>query len=627
MSLPVFSTQPYPSVPHPFTPTIPLYSRTDDSTAKRRQLVLENADHHWTAPFRDGLPTPPNDMAGVAYNSIAPSGYGGKFGGITLPPYAKGPNYTRMTSDHYASTTVPQSKPRNQPSLQDAPSEPDCQKKGSSKSVASYLQIPSSINNSKGNLADFAAQMTCLFWFETTAKLNDIEERKNPLYIAPEAIPSAGFLKWVTNILSTTQVSQNVILLALLFVYRLKKFNHRVRGKKGSEYRLMTIALMLGNKFLDDNTYTNKTWAEVSGISVQEIHVMEVEFLSNVRYNLFVSEEEWSRWHSKLGLFADFFNKAALAPEPKELESSTPALRVSPNLGPTQLHVSPSPKLPSPPNSDVLRTQNWSLPSNAPPYVPPPQLGKEFPLMSSKKRTRDEYVEDQPAKRVAMPNTMPASVSTLPPAALTGVPTLPPVLAATSAPSSQMGVSGSVSRLPPPNFPSSSHTLAPGVPTSVLPFPSVAGRAMHSVYNPSNWISQLPPTQVPPVTNGLYNPSVSLPDPSRQHNSPFGVTSATISPAISAYSTHTPQTNLSPSFFLANRNSPYRPVRNFNTLLIPPPSSSLQQQRTVPFEHMHYQPLGKTAAERKTGLLPYLHHEAWPQGPFLQPTFHTTPHY
>ncbi|KOC11907.1 mucin [Aspergillus flavus AF70] len=629
MSLPVFSTQSYSSVPHPFTPTLPLYSRTEDSTcAKKRHLetVLEDPDHHWTAPFRDGLPTPPNDMAGVAYNSIPPSGYGAKFGGVTLPPYAKAPNYTRMASGHHSTASVPQSKPPSQPSLQDAPSsEPTSQKKGGSKPVASYLQIPSSINNSKGNLADFAAQMTCLFWFETTAKLNDIEERKNPLlYIVPEAIPSAGFQKWVTNILSTTQVSQNVILLALLFIYRLKKFNHRVRGKKGSEYRLMTIALMLGNKFLDDNTYTNKTWAEVSGISVQEIHVMEVEFLSNVRYNLFVSEEGWTQWHSKLSLFADFFNKASLAPEAKELESTTSAPRTSPSLGASQ--VSPSQRLPSPPNSDVLRAQNWSFPSNAPAYAPPTHLGKEFPPMPSKKRTLDDYVEDQPSKRVAMPTTLPTSMSTLPSAALAGVPTLPPVLAATSAPSAN-SLSGSISRLPRPNFPPSSN-IAPGIPTSVLPFPSVANRAMHSVYNPStNWVPQLPPTQVPPITNGLYNPSVSLPDPARQHNSPFGITSATISPAISAYSSHTPQTNLSPSFFLANRNSPYRPVRNVNTLLIPPPSSSLQQQRAVPFEHMHYQPLGKTAAERKTGLLPYLHHEAWPQAPFLQPTFHSTPHY
>lgn len=45
-----------------------------------------------------------------------------------------------------------------------------------------------------------------------------------------------------------TQVSQNVILLALMFVYRLKILNPGVKGKVGSEFRLLTVALMLGNK-------------------------------------------------------------------------------------------------------------------------------------------------------------------------------------------------------------------------------------------------------------------------------------------------------------------------------------------------------------------------------------------
>ena len=91
--------------------------------------------------------------------------------------------------------------------------------------------------------------MTCLFWFEKTAKLKAIEDHLNPYpsYV-PEANPTVGFQKWVTTILSTTQVSQNVILLALLFIYRMKKFNPGVKGKKGSECRLLTIALMLGNK-------------------------------------------------------------------------------------------------------------------------------------------------------------------------------------------------------------------------------------------------------------------------------------------------------------------------------------------------------------------------------------------
>ncbi len=66
--------------------------------------------------------------------------------------------------------------------------------------------------------------------------------------LVPDAVPTMGFRKWVTTILSTTQVTQNVVLLALLFIYRLKKFNLTVRGKSGSEYRLLTVALMLGNK-------------------------------------------------------------------------------------------------------------------------------------------------------------------------------------------------------------------------------------------------------------------------------------------------------------------------------------------------------------------------------------------
>jgi hypothetical protein len=136
----------------------------------------------------------------------------------------------------------------------------------------------------------------------------------------------------VTTILSTTQVTQNVIILALLFVYRLKTLNPSVKGKPGSEYRLLTVALMLGNKFLDDNTYTNKTWAEVSGISVAEVHIMEVEFLSNMKYALFTSAEEWNQWQNRLGRFASFFDRAS-RPMP-QLPHTLPSPPVSNHASP-----------------------------------------------------------------------------------------------------------------------------------------------------------------------------------------------------------------------------------------------------------------------------------------------------
>ncbi|KAJ6013651.1 hypothetical protein N7540_008242 [Penicillium herquei] len=595
------------SILGPITPTTDLLSQDNHSSKPA-------FTGSWTAPFRDGLPTPPSDMTGITYNAIPPSTHGAKVYGMPSHYYNPVRSFDSMSSSMVASM-----KPTNSAPAKDVAVTEPVQKKSTGTASGSQLRIPSSINGSKGSLAEFAAQMTCLFWFEKTSKLQAIEDRQHPVpSLVAEALPTVGFQKWVASILSTTQVSQNVILLALLFIYRLKKFNAGVKGKKGSEFRLMTVALMLGNKFLDDNTYTNKTWAEVSGIAVQEIHVMEVEFLSNIRYDLFASEAEWDRWHTKLGLFADYFNTASMLP----IESETPSLRISP---PRLQPQSPSSKLPSPP-SDKFRPQsqpNWYMPVPGLAY-PTPQLGDV--AGASRKRTRDDENELQPMKRIARPNsnlglaparlTIPSNgLNTIP------IPTLPPVLTPTAAPVAQGPANGNITRLPPPNLnpPPTSNSMPHSIPStavSQLPIPSLMGPA----YNrSSHWMQpqQMPSAAVPPVA---YNvPSIS--ELARHHPTQFSVSSSTVSPAVSAYSVHTPQTHLSPSFFLANRNSPYRPVRSVHTLLIPPPSTSMQQQRSVPFDHMHYQPLSKGSVDRKTGLLPYIPAEPWFQSQVNQPFY------
>ncbi|KAL4899524.1 hypothetical protein BDW74DRAFT_109397 [Aspergillus multicolor] len=621
MSVPAQSIHSYLSAP-PITPTLSYDSRPDGPALLNKQQ-LQNlsdlSDSSTTAPFRDGLPTPPSEMNGVAYTNV--HHYGGKPDPYAVSIYSKGPVYHPRMSTNIFTRMTQQPQPQSQPPTKQAPPPTNDQAKEKD-TRPSYLQVPLSINGGKGNLPDFAAQMTCLFWFESTPKLRAIEEQSSHgLSLSPEAIPTVGFQKWVSTILTTTQVSQNVILLALLFIYRLKKSNPAVRGKKGSEYRLMTVALMLGNKFLDDNTYTNKTWADVSRITVQEIHVMEVEFLSNLRYNLYASEKEWAQWHVKLSLFAEFFNNAPLASDHHDLP--TPPVRLlSPTSVSKRSQVSPtsSSRLPSP-TGEPLHPQSWA-PINGPSYDAVGQAASQMPTATSRKRRYEEPFEEQhPPKRASLSHAMPLPSSTLPPASQIGVPALPPMMAPTSAPPQQT-IPGPAPRLP------SSHAFVPNVPTSIPQLSAVPARpTMPLVYNPTNWAPQVPASAAPqPLVNGVLTPSLPLPDPSRHNSSPYPVTSATISPAVSAYGVHTP-THLSPSYFLANRNSPYRPVRSVNTLLIPPPSASLEQQRAVPFHHMHYQPLGKST-ERRTGLLPYLHHETWSQGPYIPPSFnHTPPQY
>lgn len=326
---------------------------------------------------------------------------------------------------------------------------------------------------------------------------------------------------------------------------------------------------------LDDNTYTNKTWAEVSGISVQEIHIMEVEFLSNMRYSLFVSNKEWTVWHTTLGRFWAFWDKAQRLPMEVGCRISAPTLPIVP------------PSLPSPPSSNVSSPPFYHVPSLMPahsPITPMPQPDFQSP---SRKRPYDPTVGMQPpSKRVTR--------------------SMVPLLSASGAqfplltPSAPMQ-NANVPRLSLDIFPSQHHS-APIIPSNQLPLPGT--RAMASVY--SHPTPQISPISTGPINHNMhYNSQSRNTSPYSQHNSIHH--SAASSPTTPGFSQQH-----SPNWILGNRNSPYRPVRGVSTLLVPPPLSSAQPP-ALAYDQMHYQPLGKSRTEYKTGVVPYLQTEIWPQ--------------
>ncbi|KAH8899023.1 hypothetical protein GQ53DRAFT_619991, partial [Thozetella sp. PMI_491] len=498
--------------------------------------------------------------------------------------------------------------------------------------VLHSLTIPACISPKGGSLVDFAAQITALFWFESIKTLEAAEKVRS---LAPgshvrrltdNAIASPHFKKWVHSVLSTTQVTQNVILLALMFIYRLKVANPTVRGRPGSEYRLLTVALMLGNKFLDDNTYTNKTWAEVSGIAVGEIHVMEVEFLSNMRYSLLASKEQWEEWLAKLAKFWEYCERAQqpvtsplIIPSPNHrgfaspLPSPTGNLQLTPNFQPT-------------PTAGNKVDPAWQHPGSSP-------LSTKRDIFT-RKRFPEEDLTEPPAKRLSR-QPDPALVA----AQHAGLQQHPIVQ-----PMHQRPPQDTV-RLPVPNLtlnttnipslPVQSHVTpnyAPQQASALSLPPLVAGvRAMATVYPTTTYAAQLPvPATSGPVgaSNIVVTPTNAFPPvtystPTKRmspQNSLTPVAAYNSSPLADNFAHHalTPLGNMgtasgahtpighSPSIYLQQRPSPYKPVRHVNTLLYPPPSAFLQQYHLanqVPPTQMHYQPLGRRN-EFRTGIVP-----------------------
>ena len=92
----------------------------------------------------------------------------------------------------------------------------------------------------------------------------------------------------------------------------------------GMVYRMLTTCLLLGSKFLDDNTFQNKSWAEVSSIPVIELNLMELDWLQGFNWEIhrLMYEEEdgffmWvDHWRS--------YEKKAKAVKAKEMHKLAP---------------------------------------------------------------------------------------------------------------------------------------------------------------------------------------------------------------------------------------------------------------------------------------------------------------
>jgi hypothetical protein len=122
---------------------------------------------------------------------------------------------------------------------------------------------------------------------------------------------SNDFVYYTKYLLETMQVSCSTALLSLYYLNRLRQHlfvpgtfksvsiqasKYQYRRDPKLEYRLFTISLILANKYLDDNSYSNKAWSEVTGLDLRKVNIMELEFMKYIDYTLLVKEKEYVQW-------------------------------------------------------------------------------------------------------------------------------------------------------------------------------------------------------------------------------------------------------------------------------------------------------------------------------------------
>lgn len=120
--------------------------------------------------------------------------------------------------------------------------------------------------------------------------------------VTPEGTVTSPFRKFVSQILTSTRLPSTTILLGMNYLAKrinAMKSQGPYKASEGQVWRYLTVSLLLGSKFLDDNTFQNRSWSEVSGIAVSELNALEFDWVQAMSWRLYVNldlSKDYQAW-------------------------------------------------------------------------------------------------------------------------------------------------------------------------------------------------------------------------------------------------------------------------------------------------------------------------------------------
>ncbi|KAJ7667733.1 hypothetical protein DFH06DRAFT_1267857 [Mycena polygramma] len=163
-------------------------------------------------------------------------------------------------------------------------------------------------------LADWVANYVwkaLLYWIQLAVGLFPLIRPSSP----PSYLANA-----IHSVLLSTLLQPSAVFLAIWYIVRLpvyfdavalnadyvKELRFRDANEASAPFRLVVLGCMLANKWLDDHTFSNKTWYvrfrthTISNVPIQTLNKLESLALDIFAYDLSVPSSDWSQWLSHL---------------------------------------------------------------------------------------------------------------------------------------------------------------------------------------------------------------------------------------------------------------------------------------------------------------------------------------
>ena len=98
------------------------------------------------------------------------------------------------------------------------------------------------------------------------------------------------------------KINDNLLVLIMMYIDKIVENGNFILCEKNIN-NLFYTCLMITQKYYEDNSYNNKSYAKFVGISCEELLQMEIEFMNMINFKLFIKDEDFEKYKQKISKY------------------------------------------------------------------------------------------------------------------------------------------------------------------------------------------------------------------------------------------------------------------------------------------------------------------------------------
>ena len=130
----------------------------------------------------------------------------------------------------------------------------------------------------------------------------DIIKSQEKMSFSSKKVPNISIKDYLKRIQTYSELENSTLIVSLIYIDRICQLGNIVLTSHNI-HRILFCAIYLALKYNEDQIYKTDYYAQIAGISIKELNLIENEFVSLINFNFFIDDQLYSKYENYLKNF------------------------------------------------------------------------------------------------------------------------------------------------------------------------------------------------------------------------------------------------------------------------------------------------------------------------------------